>query len=55
MLYKNAKKLHNNDEITLKQTGETTNVISTKILEKNVFVYAMTHNGYSKLNHKEFK
>lgn len=55
MVYDFAKKLHNGDEIKVKETGEITQVINTEIFEKDVFVYAMTQNGYSKLHHKEIE
>lgn len=53
MKYKDAKKLHNHDQITVKITKEVTEVISIEIHEKNVYVNAMTDQGYSTLNHKE--
>ncbi|MDF2880208.1 MAG: hypothetical protein K0R54_765 [Clostridiaceae bacterium] len=54
MDYKNAKKLHNNDEIIVKETGEVTKVITTETYDKDVYVYAVTNdNGYTKLHHKE--
>ena len=55
MLYRYAKQLHNHDEITIKETGEIVEVISTDVYEKDVFVYAMTKDGYIKLNHRQIK
>ena len=56
MNYKNAKKLHNNDEVILKKNGEIVTVINTEYDEKNVYIYVMTNDtGYTKLHHKEIK
>ena len=55
MIYEFATKLHNGNEIKVKETGEITQVINTEIYEKDVFVCAMTQNGYSKLHHKEIE
>lgn len=56
MKYEQAKNLHNHDELTIKETGEITEVINTEVDEKNVFIYAMTNeNGYTKLHHKEIR
>lgn len=55
MLYKYAKQLHNHDEIIVKETGEIVNVISTEVLKKDVFIYAMTRDGYTKLHHRQIK
>lgn len=54
MDFKNAKKLHNHDQITIKATREITEVIKTEVDEKNIVIYAITRdNGYTKLNHKD--
>lgn len=56
MEFKYAKKLHNEDQITIKSTNEVTTVINTEVEEKSVWVYAMTNeNGFSKLHHTEIK
>lgn len=38
MRYKDAKKLHNEDEVTLKRTGEVLVVVETEVQEKDVFI-----------------
>lgn len=58
MKYINAKKLHNGDEIIIKETGETVIVIDADIREneKQVIVYAQTsHLGYTGLRHSDIK
>ena len=55
MKYKYAKDLHNEDQITIKATGVTTEVISTEVYDKDVYVYAMTSEGYTKLHHREIR
>jgi hypothetical protein len=55
MNYGEALKLHNEDEVTVKSTGEVVRVISTEIDPDNkvVITYAMTNKGYTGLNHNE--
>lgn len=38
MTYRNAKKLHNEDEVTEKKTGRILSVISVEFDKKDVFV-----------------
>ena len=40
MKYRNAKKLHNGDEIVIKETKEITKVINTEVFKKDIFVHA---------------
>lgn len=53
MLFKYAKRLCNQDQVKVKATGELVKVLKVKVLENNVFVFAMTRDGYTKLHHKE--
>lgn len=53
MELKYAKKLHNGDQITVKETKEVTDVQNTECQEKDVWVFAMTSEGYSRLHHTE--
>mgnify|MGYP001045680637 CR=1 FL=1 len=54
MTFKNAKELHNNDQIMVKSTKEVTEVITVEHGEKDIWVCAMTQeNGYTRLHHKE--
>ena len=55
MLYNDAKKLHSNDQIVIKSTREITGVIRADVYEKNVYIFAMTEKGYTKLSHKDIK
>lgn len=50
-----AKQLHNGDQVTIKETKETVEVISTEVKDDLIVVYAMTENGYSTLTHKEIR
>lgn len=52
MTYKNARKLHNEDEIIVKETGESLYVISTEINEKNVIIFCNNGEYYY---HKDIK
>lgn len=52
MTYRDAKRLHNEDEVTLKNTGEVMKVVETTITEKMVYVMLEDGNEYS---HKEIK
>ena len=52
MTYREAKKLHNEDEVTLKETGEVMTVVETTITEKTVYVMCDDGNQYL---HKEIK
>lgn len=38
MLYRNAKKLHNGDEVIIKSSGYSQYVVDIEIQEKDVFV-----------------
>ena len=54
MTFKDAKELHNNDQITVKSTKEVTEVISVEHSGKDIWVRAMTQDsGYTRLHHKE--
>lgn len=54
MNYKNAKELHNNDQVTIKETGEVVEVITTDVQEKDVLVYVMSSGyGYHGFNHND--
>ena len=53
MKYNDAKKLHNHDHVAVKATKEIVEVISVEVHEKDVYVDAMTSQGYRTLNHKE--
>lgn len=55
MSYAYAKMLHNDDEVTIKGTGETVRVISTEVYDKDVFIYAMTQHGYTRLHHRHIR
>lgn len=46
MTYRNAKKLHNEDEVIVKETGCPLYVISTTITEKVVYVECDDGNVY---------
>ena len=46
MTFANAKKLHNEDEIIVKRTGEVLTVLSTEIKEKTVIVLCDDGNEY---------
>ena len=52
MTFANAKKLHNEDEVTIKETGVTLSVISTEIKDKTVTILCDDGNEY---HHKEIK
>lgn len=53
MTYQFAKQLHNGDEVTIKETQEVVVVISTIVQEKDVFIEAMTSEGFRQLHHQE--
>lgn len=52
MTFANAKNLHNEDEVTIKETGVILSVISTEIKEKTVTILCDDGNEY---HHKEIK
>lgn len=52
MTYRNAKKLHNEDEITVKNTNTVLTVISTTINDKTVIVECDDGNKY---HHNDIK
>ena len=52
MTFANAKNLHNEDEVTIKETGVILSVISTEIKEKTVSILCNDGNEY---HHKEIK
>lgn len=52
MRYRDAKKLNNEDEVVVKETGNILRVISTKIYEKSVIVGCDDGNEY---HHTELK
>ena len=39
MQYRNAKRLHNEDEVVIKATGRSKYVVQIEIHEKDVFIY----------------
>ena len=45
MTYRNAKKLHNEDEVMHKYTGEILTIVEVKIDELHKEVYVMCHDG----------
>jgi len=54
MQYKFAKQLQNNDQVTIKETGEISEVITTEVHEKDVIIYVMSSEyGYHGFHHKE--
>jgi len=55
MRYREALKLHNNDEVTLKSNHKVVRVISVEEVPeyKSVIVYAVTEQGFSGLLHNE--
>ena len=52
MTFTNAKKLHNEDEVTIKKTGVILTVISTEVKEKTVTILCDDGNEY---HHREIK
>ena len=52
MTFANAKKLHNEDEVTIKETGVILTVISTEVKEKTVTILCDDGNEY---HHREIK
>lgn len=54
MRYLYAKKLDLGDEITIKDTGETTKIHSILVEQKNVIVEVFSKDGWRILGHKEF-
>ncbi len=56
MTYQNAKHLHNEDEVIIKSTGDTTTVIDTVVDKVNRSVTVnCDYNGYSSFNHKKIR
>ncbi len=56
MKYIHAKKLHNGDEIILKETNELCVVQNTEVHEKKVIIWAMTPKyGFCGLQHTDYK
>ena len=56
MTYQNAKRLHNEDEVIIKSTGDTATVIDTVVDKANHSVIVnCDYNGYSSFNHKELR
>lgn len=54
MQFKDALKLHNEDEVTVKRTGEVVNVINTWTEGKTVYIETETaEDGFTTLTHKE--
>ena len=52
MKYRYIKKLHNEDEVALKSTGEVLTVVETTVSEKHVNIMCNDGNWY---HHKEVK
>jgi hypothetical protein len=54
MRYQKAIKLHNEDEVTIKSTGEIVTVLSTFNYpdEKEVVIYAVINGVYNGIDHK---
>lgn len=52
MLYRNAKKLHNEDEVIRKSDNRSLFVISVKVMDKDIFVICDDGSIY---HHKEIK
>ena len=52
MTFANAKNLHNEDEVTIKETGVILSVISTEIKEKTVTILCDDGNEY---HHRDIK
>jgi hypothetical protein len=50
MIYRYAKKLHNEDEVLIKKTGEIVQVISIEVWGKDIFVLCSDGNTY---HHRE--
>ena len=46
MTYKNAKNLHNEDEVILKKTGEVMSVVEISVKEKSVMIMCEDGNEY---------
>jgi hypothetical protein len=55
MDYAFAKQLHNDDEVTVIKTGEVVSVVSTEFTDQDVWVEAMTAEGYTRLHCTEIK
>jgi predicted double-glycine peptidase len=54
MTFQKAKKLHNEDEVILKQTGEVLTVTSAWVEDKTVHLECVDYeNSYYKLTHKQ--
>lgn len=52
MRYRQAKKLHNADEVTHKATRRVCRVVSTEISKKNILVNLLhPTNGFMSVNH----
>lgn len=52
MTYRNAKKLHNEDEVAIKETGCVLTVVNTTVNEKSVIIECEDGNVY---HHKDVK
>lgn len=55
MNYGLAKQLHNDDEVAIKNTKEAVKVITVRYDDKNVYVEAMTQDGFKELHHTEIE
>lgn len=56
MTFRNAKKLHNEDEVVVKSTGEVVEVLNAYVEDKNVIIECCTYDkGFCKLTHREIK
>lgn len=55
MTFRNAKKLHNEDEVVSKKTGEVLTVLSAYVENKNVILECVGYKGqcYQTLTHKQ--
>ena len=54
MLYSQAKQLHNQDQVIVKKTGETLEVLTTEVRDKDVIVFGMSSEyGYHGFHHRE--
>lgn len=52
MTYRQARTLHNGDEVTLKRTGEITPVIDVLVDARTIWIRCMTReDGYSTIPH----
>ena len=56
MLLRVASRLHNGDEVQVKETGEHVKVQSVyRLNDRVIAIEAMTQDGYRTLTHKEIK